>query len=122
VLTRRIGPLPAWTWITIVAAGVIGWAWLANRKQQQASAQVPADQVPDFINQTYTSVTPPSVVYRDRDDDDLDDRRHKRKHPEDRDADDKRKRRRPRRPPVHEPEPTRQRHHRTVTATGPRGL
>lgn len=68
VLTRKIGPLPTWAWVAIVSAILIGWAYF--RSKQAGSSTTAADttatgtdasQVPQFVNQTYTSVTPPAA-------------------------------------------------------------
>jgi hypothetical protein len=64
VLTRKIGPMPAWAWIAIIAAALIGYAYWRNKSSASATAATAADgtdasQVPQFVNQTYTTVTPP---------------------------------------------------------------
>jgi hypothetical protein len=67
VLTRKIGPMPAWAWIAIIAAALIGYAYYRNKQSagsSSADAATAADgtdasQVPQFVNQTYTTVTPP---------------------------------------------------------------
>jgi hypothetical protein len=65
VFTNKLGPFPMWAWLVIGGGGIIAWAWWRSRQQAQTSAaadtSVPADQVPQFVNQTYTTVTPPSV-------------------------------------------------------------
>jgi len=66
VFTRRIGPLPMWVWLVIVAVIVIGWAyWRSRQSAGQTSTSTAtgtdASQVPQFVNQTYTTVQPPSV-------------------------------------------------------------
>lgn len=50
VLTRKIGPLPAWAWTGIAAAILIGWALIA-RHQAAADDNSPAT----------SSVTPPVI-------------------------------------------------------------
>lgn len=83
-LTRRIGPLPAWGWVGIIAAIVVGWAWWHNRKTQQAASSSDtgtSSQVPQFVNQVYTSPQPPEPPETPPGDHDRDDRRHRRKHP-----------------------------------------
>lgn len=63
---ERIGPLPMWVWVAIIAAVLIAWRLYADKKNASAASttatgdgSVGADQVPEFINQTYTTVTPP---------------------------------------------------------------
>ena len=64
VFTRHIGPLPMWAWLAIVGAVIIGYAYWKNRQSssssQAQSATTDASQVPQFVNQTYTTVQPPS--------------------------------------------------------------
>lgn len=64
VFTRKLGPLPMWVWLLISAAVVLGYAYWKNRQQAaQATTQTAtgtdASQVPQFVNQTYTTVIPP---------------------------------------------------------------
>lgn len=63
---ERIGPLPMWVWVAIIAAVLIAWRLYADKKNKSAAStastgdgSVGADQVPEFINQTYTTVTAP---------------------------------------------------------------
>jgi len=60
VFTRKIGPLPMWGWLAIVGGGIGAWA-LYSRKQagQTTATGTSASQVPQFVNQTYVSPTPP---------------------------------------------------------------
>jgi LysM repeat protein len=73
VLTHRLGPLPTWVWIAIAAALIISYSWWKSKSANAASSantaasSTPADQVPQFVNQTYTTVTPPSVNVTDND-------------------------------------------------------
>ena len=99
VLKRPIGPLPTWAWVAIVAGIIVAWAWWRNRQTTTSSSTgstANASQVPQFVNQTYTSVQPPSEppMYHHRDDDDDKDK--------DRDVDRKHPKRPPRRgvPPL----------------------
>lgn len=70
VLTRKIGPLPTWAWVAIVSVILIGYAYWRNKQaasSTDATADTSADgtdasQVPQFVNQTYTSVTPPATT------------------------------------------------------------
>ena len=67
--TRKIGPLPMWAWTAIVGAVIVGWAWWKNRQSGSSSSTTSstanASQVPEFVNQTYTSVQPPSAPDND---------------------------------------------------------
>ena len=62
-LTRRIGPLPTYGWVAIVGGIIVVWAIIARRNasSSQAANTANSSTVPDFINQTYTTVTPPSA-------------------------------------------------------------
>lgn len=67
VFKRKIGPLPMWAWLAIGAA-IIGLyvIWRKNQASQAAASSTagtstPASDVPQFINQTYTTVTPPAA-------------------------------------------------------------
>jgi hypothetical protein len=61
--TRKIGPLPMWAWLAIIGTVIVGWAWWRNRQTSSTSANsgttADASQVPQFVNQTYTTVQPP---------------------------------------------------------------
>lgn len=64
VLTRKIGPLPTWAWVAIAAAALLGWAYYKNRTSSSSTgsgATTDASQVPQFVNQTFTTVTPPTA-------------------------------------------------------------
>ncbi|HXT92376.1 MAG TPA: LysM domain-containing protein [Trebonia sp.] len=67
VFTHKLGPLPTWLWIVIVGLALVAWSWWKNKSADAASSantassSTPADQVPQFVNQTFTTVTPPSV-------------------------------------------------------------
>lgn len=66
--TNRIGPLPMWAWVAIVAVILIVWRVYSGKKTAAASSAgttdtgVPADQVPQFVNQTYVTTTPPPAT------------------------------------------------------------
>ena len=64
VFTRKIGPLPMWAWLAIVSAVILGYAWYKNRQSGSSTASqsstANASQVPQFVNQTYTTVQPPT--------------------------------------------------------------
>lgn len=80
VFTHKLGPLPMWQWAGMATAGLLGWALYKNHKSggktgsttsttattaggssspYASSALTSASQVPQFINQTYTTVLPP---------------------------------------------------------------
>jgi hypothetical protein len=67
VFTRKLGPLPMWAWVGILAAMILGWS-LYKSKTSGASSQAgaadttDASQVPQFVNQTYTQPGPPGPV------------------------------------------------------------
>ena len=67
VLTHKLGPLPTWVWIAVIGLGIVAWSWWKSKSADAASSastassSTPADQVPQFVNQTYTTVTPPTV-------------------------------------------------------------
>ena len=66
VFTNKLGPLPMWAWVAIAGAGIVVWAYLKNRSASASStsggaSSVPASDVPQFVNQTYTTVTAPQV-------------------------------------------------------------
>lgn len=68
VLTRKIGPLPTWAWVAIVSVILIAFAYWRNSQSGGSTAAsstaadgTDASQVPQFVNQTYTSVTPPAA-------------------------------------------------------------
>jgi hypothetical protein len=66
VFTRKIGPLPMWVWVVIVGGAIVAFSLFKNKT---AGATTPstsatgtdASQVPQFVNQTYTTVSPPSA-------------------------------------------------------------
>ena len=65
IFTHKIGPLAMWVWLLIALALLLGWAYFKNRNASSASSTSPTDtanasQVPQFVNQTYTTVNPPS--------------------------------------------------------------
>ncbi len=66
IFTHHIGPLPMWGWLAIAGGLLVAWRLYSNK---QAAAQTaaaatttpstPADQVPQFVNQTYVSTSAP---------------------------------------------------------------
>jgi hypothetical protein len=65
VFTQRIGPLPMWAWVAVIGGALIAWRLYSSHKSAAATAQtdtssVPADQVPQFVNQTYVQTTAPT--------------------------------------------------------------
>jgi hypothetical protein len=60
VFTRRIGPLPMWVWLLVGAAVIGGYVLLKRRAGGgPAGGTTSAGQVPQFVNQVYTSPGPP---------------------------------------------------------------
>jgi hypothetical protein len=66
---RKVGPLPVWAWVGIVLAAVLGFMYYKNKNSAGASTTTAstaaagttdASQIPEFVNQTYTTVTPPT--------------------------------------------------------------
>jgi hypothetical protein len=67
VFTRKIGPLPMWAWVGILAAIILGWSLYKSKTsgaspQAAAADTTDASQVPQFVNQTYTQPGPPGPV------------------------------------------------------------
>ena len=88
VFTRKLGPLPMWVWLAIVAGLVLLWALWSSRK---SPAGAPASSGP----RTGSALQPPVVVHGARG---PRGRRGRRGRPGDDDDDDKRRRRRRRHP------------------------
>ncbi len=66
VFTRKIGPLPMWVWLVLGIALIAAYVYYRNSKANAAAAQpatttAGAGQVPQFVNQTFTTVQPPVV-------------------------------------------------------------
>lgn len=67
VFTHKIGPLPMWGWLAIVGGVLVAWRLYSSKNAATAAAQqgatttpsTPADQVPQFVNQTYVSTSAP---------------------------------------------------------------
>lgn len=72
VFTKKIGPLPMWSWMAILLVAVVLYSFYKKSSSASSSANTAADQaagnapggvdsslVPQFINQTYTNSTPP---------------------------------------------------------------
>lgn len=72
IFTRKLGPLPMWAWMAV--ALVLAIAYYLYKKKSAAAAGaassgtaantpggVDASLVPQFVNQTYTNTTPPTV-------------------------------------------------------------
>lgn len=73
VFMRKIGPLPMWGWMGIALLLAFGFYLLEKHKSGATSSQsgqspntvntpggVDSSLVPQFVNQTYTDVTPPA--------------------------------------------------------------
>jgi LysM repeat protein len=63
VFTHKIGPLPMLVWVVVIGGVIVAWSLYKSRtsKQQPQDTGTPASDVPQFVNQTYTTVSPPSV-------------------------------------------------------------
>jgi len=67
VFTHKLGPLPMWAWVAIAGAVILGWAYYKNKTSAAASGTAAdttgtsASDVPQFVNQTYTTVQAPAV-------------------------------------------------------------
>ena len=72
MLTHKFGPLPMWIWALLVAAIILGYVVIKGRGSQQqptTGATAGACEVPQFVNQTFTSVSPPPAADQDGDED-----------------------------------------------------
>jgi hypothetical protein len=64
---RKIGPLPMWAWLAIGATIILAYVIIKRQSSSSAAStttadtSTPASDVPQFINQTYTTVTPPAA-------------------------------------------------------------
>lgn len=69
VLTRKLGPLPTWVWVAIVATIILAWVVIRQRGSSSTATTsgtaADASQVPQFVNQTFTTVTPPPAPDQD---------------------------------------------------------
>jgi len=64
VFTHRIGPLPMWIWVVIIGGVIVAWSLFKSRTSANAASQdtgTSAADVPQFVNQTYTTVQAPNV-------------------------------------------------------------
>ena len=53
-----------WAWLGISLAILLGWAYYKNKTSSQSTPTdtANASQVPQFVNQTYTTVGPPTTT------------------------------------------------------------
>ena len=72
MFTHRLGPLPMWLWVVIIGAVIVGWSLYKSRtsgggsqQQDTTGTDTPASDVPQFVNQTYTTVQAPNVQDND---------------------------------------------------------
>src|ERR1700733_408505 len=71
---KKLGPIPIWGWASMLLVGIIIFMYIKNKNSTasdttsstaaDASGASAADgtgagQIPEFVNQTYTTVTPP---------------------------------------------------------------
>jgi len=72
IWAKKYGPLPAWAWVSIGLVIVLGVLYLRSRNSTASNAastssdttaadSTGAGQIPQFVNQTYTTVQPPSA-------------------------------------------------------------
>ena len=65
VFTNRIGPLPMWAWVAVIGGVIIAWSFYKNKTSAASTAAdttgTSAADVPQFVNQTYTTVQAPAV-------------------------------------------------------------
>lgn len=66
---KKYGPLPLWGWALILLVGILVYLYWKNRNSASsdtssttASDSTGAGQIPQFVNQTYTTVTPPAAA------------------------------------------------------------
>jgi hypothetical protein len=68
VFTHKIGPLPMWGWLAIVAGALVAWRLYSGKSSSTATGstastdQTSANQVPQFVNQTYVNTTAPGAA------------------------------------------------------------
>jgi hypothetical protein len=72
VLTHKLGPLPTWAWVAIAGAGILIWRWYSSSHNAQTAASqqgattapdsTAANTVPQFVNQTYVTTSPPAAT------------------------------------------------------------
>lgn len=74
MLTRRLGPLPVWTWALVGVAGVLFWAYWRARNRPLDAAPVPGpddapadagvtDALDDFPSDGYTGPGPREITF-----------------------------------------------------------
>jgi hypothetical protein len=65
VFKRKLGPFPMWGWLAIGAVVILAYVIIkrqsASSAATTASTSTPASDIPQFVNQTYTTVTPPAA-------------------------------------------------------------
>ena len=66
VFTHRIGPLPMWVWVVVIGGVIVAWSLYKSRTSASTSSSTDttgtsAADVPQFVNQTYTTVQAPAV-------------------------------------------------------------
>jgi hypothetical protein len=69
---KKMGPLPVWAWVAIVLGGLLAFMYWKNKGaatapgastdtgSSAAAGTTDASQIPEFVNQTYTTVSPPA--------------------------------------------------------------
>jgi hypothetical protein len=68
VWKKKIGGMPMWAWALILIGGILAYLYYRNQQSGSstssdttASDSTAAGQIPQFVNQTYTTVTPPAA-------------------------------------------------------------
>jgi LysM repeat protein len=69
VWTKKAGPLPRWAWAALILGLVLAYLYYKHNSSSSTGASsdssgsdtTTASQVPQFVNQTYTTVTPPAA-------------------------------------------------------------
>jgi hypothetical protein len=69
VWKKKYGPLPLWGWAIVLLVAILGYLYWKNKNSASsnsasnttASDSTGAGQIPQFVNQTYTTVTPPAA-------------------------------------------------------------
>jgi hypothetical protein len=69
VWKKKYGPLPLWAWALILLGGILAYLYWKHRSSSSNTSTdttsgdtTGAGQIPQFVNQTYTTVTPPAAA------------------------------------------------------------
>jgi hypothetical protein len=67
VFTNKLGPLPMWAWVAILGGLIVAWSVYSRNKAGATSSTsgsptgTSASDIPQFVNQTYTTVQAPAA-------------------------------------------------------------